>query len=439
MTDNFDPIFAENGGVDSDITYYTYANKGLFDEPLRYKCFNKAIQIGQERTNDLLNNGPRPGMPGASFESVLTDIYPGETSPLGSSSVVDTAKPTADYLSYAIAKIGNYRKIIACDNATSLSLDIINIDTMSFDGAQSIPSTSLPDLGTEEWKPIGITCDNSNAYVVWFQSNVADASYSDYYLQAYELSSWTVVNGWPSTGLFLFDSGGTVARVDIITANSSLLAIGNWVSGDSVLFVEKADGTISSSGDGDGASGAKNICSNGTYIFTSDGFSVSISNPAVGCGGTNWPVTVSDSNDVACIGDLVVYTADFTNIAYIAHAENALIGTVASTNDNVCKKLSRITSNGLYFYAIGIREVDTVDRYCMFKIDPYVAVNKDGSTSEVLDHSIITPIGLIDTASYAPETSPESPPIIYDSESMWVVQEKSNNCEFIRVTRINLR
>ena len=55
MVDKFDPVFAEDGSVDTDSKYDEYAANGFSDEVVRYKAFNKIIQMLQEKINEIID------------------------------------------------------------------------------------------------------------------------------------------------------------------------------------------------------------------------------------------------------------------------------------------------------------------------------------------------------------------------------------------------
>lgn len=402
--------------------------------------FNLLQNEDDNKFNEMLDNGPKRPMKTSTSDQLFTGLYPAGVSAIDSTMSVDTSKGTADFYDYAYAEISGVKKIIACDDDTALNVDIIDIDTMSFDGSQALPSASLP--ATYTWVPVGITCSSDIAYILFVDSAVA----VEWRIQAYDTTSWTVAAGWPATGTDPFAGTGTVFHPSVIHATDSLLAIANpnvTVSASTdpaVVFIDKTDGTIDSSGAGDQTSGGgpDRICSNGTYVFTSDGYSINISSPSSGCGGTNWPRSIS-SNDVACIGDLVVFTTDTTNILYVSSVTNALIGTVTSGDNSICKGTGRITTDGLYFWATGNRTVGATDRLSIFKVDPYRLTAENSSTIETVGEEIVTPIAINSTATHTTSLSAESPPIIYDGESMWCTLNQTNYGVFHRVSRTNLR
>jgi hypothetical protein len=310
-----------------------------------------------------------------------------------------------------------------------------------------------PD-GDEDWRPYAITCDETYAYIIWNQVDVAAAvNYSDFQIQAYRLSDWTVKTGWPATGTTLHNGGGTQESSQVITATDDLLAVANYtqsvsVSTDpAVYLVDKADGSITAYGAGDQTSGdgPHKIASNGTYIFTDTGYSIDISDPSTGCGGTNWPLSISgNAAGVACVGDLVVFSQDNgvapDPVCYIASVGNSDIGLIDPTAEAVCSGLASVITDGLYFWAYGLRTIGSTVRATMFKIDPYQALNEDGTTVGEFDEALLTSISFDFSASGHPTTVGWNiPRLVFDGEAIWTTLTTTNDGVFRRVSRINLR
>lgn len=441
--DNLTPL-GESGALESETTFEDWVDNGFVDERVRYTRLNRELYRGDSKINEMLDVGPRRAMPGATHTQVLTGLWPAGTSGLDSVSSVDTSKSTADYYDLAYARISGVKKIIGVDEDTALNVDIIDVESMTFDGSQALSASSLP--ATYTWVPVGITCDLDSAYILFVDSG----AYVEWRIQAYDLSTWSVKSGWPATGTDPYTGDGSFYAPSVIHATNGLLAIANPALGavsastdSAVVFIDKTDGTIDSSGAGDQTSGSapSRICSNGTYVFTAQGFSIDISTPSSGCGGTNWPSSFSDSVDVACVGDLVFFSVDGTSfrIGYVSTITNAGVSVVSTSDTSVCESLGRLTTDGLYFWATGIKTVGATNRCCMYKIDPHRLIGENSSTFEAGGEEIVTPVG-IDAATVHPTSlTEESPPIVYDGESMWAVLDESNDDVFHRISRANLR
>ena len=433
--------FAAAGTLESEASFESIADSGFLDQRVAYSRLNRAFYRGDEAHNALMDAGPKRGLPDADVETLSTKLYPAGATALDTSeNTVDTAKGTVAFWTFDIATIDGEKKLICGDAQDELVLDIIDIATMTYEGTQAISSASLPVTGNV-WAPVAIHCDADTCYVVW-----RDMTAQNNRLQAYNLSDWVVKTGWPATGLALWNDSGTLHNISLISANDTLLAVPNPTqavsasSDPAVDFVSKAAGTVSASGAGDQTSGTGplRICSNGTYVFTAGGYSIDISSPTSGCGGTNWPRTVTGSVDVACLGGLVVWTANGSNIAYVGHQDNALIGTVTSADDSRCKDLGRLTTDGYYFWAFGIKTVGSTARTCLFKIDPHQLVGEDSSTAEAAGEELVTPLVIDNSGTHETAVDDNDPPVVFDGEAIWCLLDQDVDV-FNRVRRINHR
>lgn len=437
--DRIDNVWAENGTLEAESAFEADASAGFVDQRVRYSRLNRILYRIETTLDKLLDRGPKRGAPTATEEMLLTGLYP-DVSALSDANTVDTVKGTVNFWAFALAEIEGSRKLIIGDDQEDLTLDIVDIDTMTLESQQTISAASLPTTSNAQY-PVAIHCDTDTAYIVW-----REATANDNRLQAYNLSDWAVKTGWPATGLSLWNDSGTLYNISLIDATDTLLGVPNptqtvTASTDpAVQFVSKAAGTVTSSGAGDQTSGSGplRICSNGTYVFTGAGYSIDISSPSSGCGGTNWPRTVTAAIDVACLGDLVFWTANGSNVGYVGHVDNALIGTVTSGDASICKDLGRVTTDGLYFWAQGVKTVGATDRQALFKVDVGGVMGENSSTAEVVGEEIITPVAIDNAATHPTTVAAGDQPIVFDGEGIWCLPDQDEDV-FRRVPRINLR
>lgn len=382
-----------NGALEDNTTFEDWVDNGFVDELVTYHRLNRAFYRADFKINEILDRGPKGFLPAAGMDMVLTGIHsPDAAGTFGYDSYneLDSGDASDEFVDLALAVIGGVRKIICLDWTTDLNVEIFDVDAMTYNGPQAIPSSSLPqDGGNEDWRPAAIVCDADNAYILW-QDNGASSSYHyDHYVQAYSLSDWTVKAGWPATGLFLFDDGSLHNAGNMIFATSGLLAIFDEsisvsVGTDrAVIFVDISDGTEDSYGAGDANDGSPTaMCSNGEYVFLSTGTrigSINISSPATGCGGTGWPRTAAASDGIACLGNIVVGLS--SNVVRVLHTSNANIATITPVTATIVKNIKNIAVDGLNFWVRGEKTVDGTDRDCfVYRLNIHGLMQKNPTT-----------------------------------------------------------
>jgi len=228
-----------------------------------------------------------------------------QTRPLSPSiAVSNTLIQTAleDVKAMAACVVDGKRKIFIIDK-TTLVAELWDVETMTMDDTQDL--TSL--FNSSSLQPCS-ACGEGKYVYVW--SNYGSSTY----VNAIDVTDWSTKSGWPSTGQSL---GGTSTGPDItylgkmiLNIDSERLATVRWFDGNQIVIMDKSNGSIISSGDGDAPSidfEPRAICFDGRCIYSlhiegtpgqpSYVISASIDDLSVGCGGSGWPKSVSNASD----------------------------------------------------------------------------------------------------------------------------------------------
>lgn len=437
--DRITPL-GDNGELESQSTFDDWVADGFVDERVRYTRLNRQLNRADTKINELIDSGMNTRS--AEISAVVTGLWPAAEF---SSNELDNGEAVACD-NVAVAVIDNARKIVCGASTAERTLYLYDVDTWTFESKVTISSATLPSDGNEYWIARNVIADDDSLYVVWLCSAPTSTYDDDCYVQAYDLTDWTVKSGWPATGTYLYENTVPSSYADlVIHASSTLLAVGNCAllltgssADDAVVLVNNSDGTINSATAGDfSASGHRvvDICSNGSYVFviTDDGTdsiigSLDIASPTSGCGGTNWPLTLTGRNNakgVTCIGDLIVATAyafPYDGTVYsVARTDNALIGTCTISDNTIVEGLGTVITDGVTFWAIGWRDVGTESgKNTLYKINPWGAIAEDSSTAEVLDETTLTLSGDMDDLFGVDRDSP----MVFDGDGLVVIDDQ---------------
>jgi len=430
--------------VETDSTYLARISNGMTAERLPYPTFNRILNDIHAKTNESLSKGPKGANPDATMESVIKGVRSSSefgTFGYDSHNELDSGDASDEFIYLAVALIDGSRKLICLDQTTALNVEIFDIETMSYDGAQTIPSSSLPSDGNENWIPRAIVCDLDYAYIV-FGSNSSGSTYdNDHYLQSYRLSDWTVNSGWPSTGLFLFDNGD-LQQMDLLFANDDLLAVTDTettITGGTsraVILIDAATGTEDSYGAGDLSSdNVYGICSNGQYIFIATSSyigSMSIAAPSSGCGGNGWPRNVG-SFSISCLGDVVVST-DGSSV-YVLNTSMADIATITPVTDLIIH-VGEIKTDGLNFWCRGAKYINGSNQKdgFIYKMKIHGLMGQgSGGTPETAADEIFEPYAL------SRGDSKWQSRMVYDGDGIIVVYDSAGSGKLHKLPKTALR
>jgi len=346
--------------------------------------------------------------------------------------------------------------LIAFDNSL-LKFEIWDPRTLGLVDTSDALTDDLPSGGGETWEAESMCVDGSHIYATFQDTN---ASPEVYRVQAWEIGTWNVKTGWPSTGTSLPGSGtsfGSPARNSkIVNADVDKLATANtWItvsasSSTAVSIINKSDGTIAGSGAGDCPTGDSaqifGLVSDGTnIIFSTLGSSnaylcsTTIADPTVGCGGTNYPRTLATSGVtnhlVNCGPEMIVGSyndgSGSTAILLRTHSfRNATFSEVERGQNSaatpvVGDKLVLNTPFGLIFDGINIWTLGKINNGSTFSQD--VVVRTDlaklslASTNQTNQLGDISSVFLI-CPRFASTIDARSR-IVFDGRDLWITMD----------------
>jgi len=311
----------------------------------------------------------------------------------------------------------------------------------------------LPSGGGETWVADSFCSDGTYVYVMFTNTN---ATPDTHYIQAYNISDWSVKSGWSATGTALPGTGSPLTdplcRNRVIIANATYLATANaWNDADSnamVSIIAIADGSILGSGDGSNGyedpvpTGA--ICSDGTYVYFGvvdvDGNpggidTALISNPATGLvsGGDQWIEIVSTyTTDMVYIGEhLVCVMTDYPQTqSYIYAVETGVNSaqTQSFTIDTNDEYKYMLFGSGIAFDGINvwIRAVDENDMHVLLRFNPgYLSEQSQSNLpkiSEVCERFTVCRTDKIGNTTN-PDEGIYQTPVLFDGTHIWTVIE----------------
>lgn len=313
------------------------------------------------------------------------------------------------------AVIEGRRSILVANHNLTEQIQVIDIEDLT------IRTVTLGDLPAGAWHPQGICADKDYVYVAYLDST----DYVAQRLQCYQLgagSTWARRTSWPATGVSLISAGGFRGPGRLILANSSYVAFGRAeVSGTyPIQLVTRSDGGTSILCKGDlssaGTSKVESLVSNGRYLFyvcAGKVASIDLSAPAIGCGGTGWPLNAGGEPEARtlCLGDLVLYSKAVTDpTIYAAHTSRSVFGTIDLSG--LCDGVLGLGSDSFNVWARCLRTVGGTQKQVIIKV-PYHALTPE-STSIA---GSIAPDNLDLIATFDPYTVH---PIPTSNEEGWV-------------------
>jgi len=155
-------------------------------------------------------------------------------------------------------------------------IDTVDTRTLVIENVSPDLTANLPSGSSETWVPKSMCTDGVSVYVLFTDTH---ASPDAHQVQSWDIATWAVKAGWPTTGTALstgnpnYERGGS-----IIVASSTRLAVCNsWTtvtasSSPVISILDIVLGGLVASGAGDcstvvSARSTTAICSDGTYVY----------------------------------------------------------------------------------------------------------------------------------------------------------------------------
>ena len=303
-------------------------------------------------------------------------------------------------------------------------------------------TTDLPSGSGQTWVPQSMCTDGTHIFCT-FRDTVTNKNQINSWL----IEDWTENTGWTPGGTQL---SGTNSWTALIIADDDFLAIADEsitisaASSAAIVLIDRSDGTIDSSGAGDAPTGlsltAQKLCSDGTNIyFIADDSgtntvlcSATITNVQVGCGGSNYPLTIGTGVQYAIVscGDTIVSMitgAYNTNTVFVSDSSDADLDKLIGGQDSqgtpitVDNYFMCYPVNGC-FDGINVWFISSIDRggypddrYSLIKID----------VASLHRYDPITVRQLIDVGvSYSIDVQPsgganDTDRVIFDGRDIW--------------------
>lgn len=460
--DKFDYTWAESGSLGTTPTDEKIQEGWVSGERPKHERFN----LLQDRVEKKLNKLQREGLD--SFYRDATDPQAMITTGLWDDSWalgpdspnVITGGSSQDYVDFCVYfDVNKNPRLILADNNAN-KFEVWDPRTLTKLDTSDVWDDDLPNVSTTEvWECQSMCTDGTHIYAAFKDSN---ASPNTFQIQSWLISSWDPNASWAATGTTLPGTGTppTGRACKIILASATKLATANkWITitssaSTAISIITKADGTIDASGAGNdtGIGGlsleAQDLASDGTNIFFSgDGSSggviatATIANPLVGSGGSNFPVSETQTDPfLAACGSNMIF-ATFSNIA--ATGDTAFV-TVDSSNGDREKILNGQNSyttpiaddkyllyqtyatcfDGLNLWVLGYNQHGGTSQPVLLKIDaarfPQVTTTQRQSLNDIANG-----VFYIHTAA-APTWSDNVQKILFDGRDIWCLLDKTD-------------
>ena len=377
------PVFAENGDVDTDAVFNSWASNGYTPSigRVRYKGINKVLNRADAKLNEVIERLPK-SLPDEIGElPFVQNLFTptNDFSNAGSNlNVFDLSGDVSNFKDICFAIINGERKILIVDYSTADSdpIKVFDIATGAYESACGDISGDL-STPTTDWCSMSICCDATYCYVVFRDEGPTP---DEFRVQSWALTDWSVNPGWPSTGLAL--TAGSVSIDDEMVrirnaADDKLACTQPWVavsSGTSagINIISKDDGTSDGVGAGNVGSVSNGqvsaVCSDGTTVF----FSVELAASVMICGmtiaspgangpsGVHWPYAYScgptEFGGIACSGNIIVATwMDETALFTVLHTERGYMARYDTGNSQEANICGPVCFDGEEFWSFGER------------------------------------------------------------------------------------
>jgi hypothetical protein len=196
--------------------------------------------------------------------------------------------------------------LLALDN-TNKKIDVFDTRAGTLIDTSDALTADLPTPGGESWQTYSMASDGTSVYV--FCTDTGNSP-NTHQVQAWDIATWDVKDGWPTTGRALSGTGTRRLQAgrDIIIASSTHLVVANsWTPISSSVTacmsaLSLSDGSVTTSGAGNGTAGyyINSVASDGTNVLfahdntTNAGLgTATLADLSVGSGGTGYPLSLS--------------------------------------------------------------------------------------------------------------------------------------------------
>lgn len=413
------PVFAEDGGFDSEATFETWAGNGWVDERVRYKGLNKAIQRVDKKINETIDRAPKVMADAGTLEDSIRGLYTPQNSfsfcaasPLNITEVTAAVYP---HHKVAACVIDGEHKILVMGGDVG-TIIVIDAATMTVEETVTGLDSALPvSGGSERWRPVRAVCDAGYAYVLFYDGGVASGYYLQTRVLAFDLATWASKTGWPSEGTIVGACRTALTGNDegvLIFATTSLLAycdpdtLCSLSSDAGVKLIDIDTGSVEYSGCGDLGSASAgvilDITSDGTNIYgvakdstdeTNYVFAATIADLSIGLGGAypktapeNWHSRIAYGGGYLCT--VTIDTNSLAASVGTVENPNHLTLLVSPADDTVLDDpgFYALTYDGLNFWALGLRysTYDTAIHHYLYRLELHGANLKYISTSDDL-------------------------------------------------------
>jgi hypothetical protein len=332
-----DGVWAATGEIETDTTLTTAKKAAGFvpgDKAARQR-FNYLLNRIDEKIDEIIEERVNSYYDDATDHQamIMTRIWDDPWSVTSETANTISSGATKELRDICVFfSSDNTPRLMLLDNA-NCKIEVWNPRTLTSVITTNALSDDLPSGGGQTWEPYSMCTDGTYVYVMFADTNAAPDTHQ---IQAWLIdetqANWSVRSGWAATGSALTGTGNGPGQRDgeIFIADDDYLAcLCGWntvsaVGSAAIIIVDITDGTFAAGTSGAGdcptadSANAAYGCSDGTNIYfqasgttSTDSYycSATIANPQAGCGGTGYPLTVSNpmsSHGIACCGAAII-------------------------------------------------------------------------------------------------------------------------------------
>jgi hypothetical protein len=283
-------------------------------------------------------------------------------------------------------------------------------------------------------------CSDGTSVYVAFKDTNANPN-ETHRVQAYDIDGWSRKTGWPATGTALSGTGTTgiafeEGDIQVVSA-TEIATTSPWVTitgptDDAITVINMVDGTLPVNA-GAGSATTHRACkltSDGTNIYYTTGTSAvakinkcSLANPeAVPA---DYPfVHATTTNDVLCIGELIITSSNDTGAFLIGTATEENLVEYQSGDAKVARSCGSLAFDGLNIWTQGSTQTGGGNVVqAVFKISPnnatYESTGVPVAAKYPLEHAVKETF-VLDMDNYDVNDT-EHNPICYDGRDIYTI------------------